>query len=147
MCVFFRALSSNSVFINPIHWLQSVHWAVKSNSSLDKYAAGVSFHTQTHLFLLFMGHKLGCLSLCSLQHEVNVSALQAHKKKKRGKKRKSGKKTGNKTAFFAFLFSQNIWIKPVSQTRKENVRSAWMTRYSWNTRGQLPRTQSRDTRL
>lgn len=25
MCVFFRALSSNSVFINPIHWLQSVH--------------------------------------------------------------------------------------------------------------------------
>lgn len=103
MCVFFRALSSNSVFINPIHWLQSVHWAVKSNSSLDKYAAGVSFHTQTHLFLLFMGHKLGCLSLCSLQHEVNVSALQAHKKKEE-KKENQARKQETKQLFLLSYF-------------------------------------------
>lgn len=143
MCVFFRALSSNSVFINPIHWLQSVHWAVKSNSSLDKYAAGVSFHTQTHLFLLFMGHKLGCLSLCSLQHEVNVSALQAHKKKKR-KKKKIRQENRKQNSFFCFLiFTEHLNKTGEPNTKGKRAVSVNDTLFVEHTRATPPNTKQR----
>lgn len=89
-----------------------------------------------------MGHKLGCLSLCSLQHDVNVSALQAHKKKK--ERKKNGQENRKQNIFFCFLiFTEHLNTTSEPNTKGKLAVSVNDTLFVEHTRATPPNTKQR----
>lgn len=137
VCVFFRALSSNSVFINPIHWLQSVHWAVKSNSSLDKYAAFTHRHT---LIFAFHGPQTRLpvpLFFAARSKRVRFTGSKKKKKEKRARKQET------KHLFCFLIFTEHLNKTSEPNTKGKLAVSVNDMLFVEHTRATPPNTKQR----